>query len=405
MNKDWDQLWLNVNLATMNGDDYGIIENAAIACKGEHIAWLGPMGELPGKPDQLAVTVHHMQGEWITPGLIDCHTHLVYAGNRAHEFEQRLQGMSYAEIAKQGGGIRSTVQATRAANEAELYDLASARLQHWLAEGVTTIEIKSGYGLDETTELTMLKVARELGARHPITTRATYLGAHTLPDDALSADDYIQFVCETMLPKLADNKLADAIDVFCENIAFTPLQTEHIFQAAEKHKLPVKIHAEQLSDQGGAALAAKYHALSADHLEYLSETGIKAMADNDTVAVLLPGAFYFLQETQLPPIARLRQHQVPIAIATDHNPGSSPVNSILLMLNMACTLFGLTPAESLAGITRHAAKALGLSATHGSLSVNKLADLAIWNINHPVELSYQIGANPLQSVIYHGEYR
>lgn len=405
MSKNWDQLWLNVNLATMNGNDYGIIENAAIASKSEHIAWLGPMHELPGKPEQLADTVHNMQGEWITPGLIDCHTHLIYAGNRAHEFEQRLQGMSYADIAKQGGGIRSTVQATRAASETELYDLAATRLQHWLAEGVTTIEIKSGYGLDETTELCMLKVARELGARHPITTRTTYLGAHTSPDDASSADDYIQFVCESMLPTLANNKLADAVDVFCENIAFTPTQTEQIFQAASKYKLPIKIHAEQLSDQGGAALAAKYQALSADHLEYLSETGVKAMADNDTVAVLLPGAFYFLQETQLPPIELLRRYQVPIAIATDHNPGSSPVNSILLMLNMACTLFGLTPAESLAGITRNAAKALGLSASHGSLSVNKVADLAIWNSNHPVELSYQIGANPLQAVVYHGEYR
>ena len=392
----WDLLFVKARLASFAGAaPYGAVEHAALGIEDGRIAWLGPLGELPGPAGSLAKQVQNLDGRWITPGLIDCHTHLVYGGDRAREFELRLQGASYEEIARAGGGIRSTVTATRAAAEEDLYASAEARLQRLLEEGVTTVEIKSGYGLEVETELKQLRVARRLGEDHAVTVRTTFLGAHAVPPEfAEDAEGYIGTVVE-MLPRVAESGLADAVDAFCEGIGFTPAQTARVFQAARDQGLPVKLHADQLSDLGGAALAARFGALSADHLEYTSEAGVGAMAAAGTVAVLLPGAFYVLKETKLPPVAALRRHGVPIALATDSNPGSAPVTSLLLMLNMGCTLFGLTPEEVLAGVTRNAARALGMAASHGTLEVGKAADLCIWDIESPAELAYRIGFNPL----------
>jgi imidazolonepropionase len=383
-----DATWVNAQLATMVSG-YGTVADGVVAVTGGKISWVGPRSAWRGG----AREEHDARGAWITPGLVDCHTHLVYAGNRASEFELRLKGASYEEIARAGGGIVSTVKATRAASEAELFRISRKRIQSWLDEGATAIEIKSGYGLDRDTELRMLRVARRLGEE--ITVKTTFLGAHALPPEyAGRADEYIDFVCEEVLPAAAKEGLADAVDAFCERIAFDVSQTGRVFEKAKALGLPVKLHADQLSDSGGAALAAAYRALSADHMEFSGELGIGAMAREGTVAVLLPGAFYFLRETKLPPIDALRKHGVPIALATDHNPGSSPVSSPLLILNMACTLFRLTPEEALAGMTRHAAQALGLQKTHGSLEPGKAADLALWDIGSPAELAYALGANP-----------
>jgi imidazolonepropionase len=387
-----DFVFLNAKLATMNGPSYGAVVDAALAVTGNRISWVGPRSEWHAQ----AREEHDARGGWITPGLIDCHTHLVYAGNRAHEFEQRLKGATYEEIARAGGGILSTVKATRAASEEELLRLAQRRLSRWEAEGATVIEVKSGYGLDCDTELKMLRAARQLSG---LTVKTTFLGAHALPEEYKGrADAYIDFVCSDVLPEAKKQGLVDAVDAFCERIAFTPEQTRRVFEKAKALGLPVKLHADQLSDLGGAALAARHGALSADHIEFSNEAGIAVMARAGTVAVLLPGAFYFLREKQLPPIGALRRHGVPIALATDHNPGSSPLSSPLLVLNMACTLFGLTPEEALAGMTRNAARALGLQATHGTLEVGRHADLALWEIDAPAELAYACGANPCMKV-------
>lgn len=404
--KLWDTIFVDANLATMVPEtSFGIIENAAIAIAKGKIAWLGPMVELTEKPQQLAKHVHSLNKRWLTPGLIDCHTHLVYAGNRANEFEMRLSGKSYTEIAQAGGGIRATVAATRAASEEELFIQSEKRLLALLSEGITTIEIKSGYGLNTETELKILRVARSLAASHPVTIKTTLLGAHALPDEFTQrSDDYIDYVCNNMLPAAYAAGLVDAVDVFCETIAFSPAQTERVFQAAKQYNLPVKIHAEQLSNQQGAKLAAKYQALSADHLEWADEQSIQAMATSGMTAVLLPGAFYFLNETKKPPINLLRSHKVPMAISSDCNPGTSPVTSLLTMLNMACILFSLTPIEALAGVTKNAAKALGIASTHGTLEVGKHADFVVWDITNPRDLSYQIGMNSCFEVIKNGKF-
>ena len=399
----WDAIWRGGSLARMTQEGpYGLIEDGALAIADGRIVWVGRASDLPDAPERLAQRVHDLEGAWMTPGLVDCHTHLVYGGNRAREFELRLEGASYEEIARAGGGIRSTVTATRAATADELHRAALPRLHALLAEGVTTIEIKSGYGLTLDDELKQLQVARRLGAEHPVTVRTTYLGAHAVPPDfEARAEDYVDQVVES-LPRVAQSGLADAVDGFCEGIAFSPGQIARVFTAARALDLPVKLHADQLSDLGGAALAAHFHALSADHLEYTSPEGIAAMAEAGTVAVLLPGAFYFLRETRLPPIDAFRKAAVPMALATDCNPGSSPIASILTILNMACTLFHLTPEEALAGVTRQGARALGLGDSHGTLEVGKAADLAIWDIEGPGELAYAIGINPLRAVIKDG---
>ena len=393
-----DAVWLNANLATLRegGAPYGEIRDGAIAVKDGRIAWVGPRSEWKGR----AAQENDARGAWITPGLVDCHTHLVYAGNRADEFEQRLKGATYEEIARAGGGIQSTVRATRAASDTELAVLAARRLAQWIAEGVTVVEIKSGYGLDTETEMKMLRVARLLGDR--LSVRTTFLGAHALPEEFKGRQDaYIALVCGEMLPAAAP--LSDAVDAFCEGIAFTVKQTARVFTAAKKLGLPVKLHADQLSDTGGAQLAAQFGALSADHLEYTNEAGVETMAKAGTVAVLLPGAYYFLRETHRPPVGALRRHRVPIAIATDHNPGSSPLSSPLLAMNMACTLFNLTPEEALAGVTRNGARALGMQATHGTLETGKSADFALWKIDSPAQLAYEAGANPNAGVVRSGE--
>lgn len=402
----WDAVWTNVHLATLAGtagavDGYGTIRDGALAIDDGRIAWVGARRDLPAR--WRAETEHDGHNGWLTPGLIDCHTHLVYAGNRADEFELRLAGASYEDIAKAGGGIASSVRATRAAGEDELVAQAAVRLRQLVAEGVTTVEIKSGYGLDTANELKMLRAARRLAEACGVEVKTTFLGAHALPPEfAGRADDYIALVCEEMLPAVADAKLADAVDAFCERIGFTPAQTARVFDAAGKLRLPVKLHADQLSDLGGGRLAAEYRGLSADHLEHTSEASVRAMAEAGVAAVLLPGAFYFLRETQLPPIASLRRHGVPIAIATDCNPGTSPCTSLLLMLNMACTLFGLTPSEALAGVTRNAAKALGIGSEVGRLAPGQRADLALWEIAGPAELAYAFGANPLVARVARG---
>ncbi|HYD61911.1 MAG TPA: imidazolonepropionase [Noviherbaspirillum sp.] len=397
----WDAVWVNVHLATMSSPgSYGEIRDGAIAVHDGRIAWLGPRSALPAH--QAAIT-HDGKGCWLTPGLIDCHTHIVYAGNRSDEFEARLNGATYEEIAKRGGGIMSTVRATRAASEQELLEASLPRVRNLLAEGVTTLEIKSGYGLDLDTERKMLRVAREIGRKFPVRVKTTFLGAHALPPEyAGQADRYMEAVCQEMLPALAAENLIDAVDAFCEKIGFSAAQTERLFQAAQEHGLPVKLHAEQLSDQGGAALTAQYRGLSADHLEYLSPAGIDAMAESGTVAVLLPGAFYFLRETKLPPVQALRDARVPIAVSTDCNPGTSPMTSLLLAMNMACTLFRLTPQEALAGTTAHAAQALGIAHETGSLAAGKSADFALWEIERPVDLAYAIGGNPCRQVVHGG---
>jgi imidazolonepropionase len=400
-----DALWLNVHLATMAaGGPYGMIKDGALAVTGNRISWLGKRTDLSADYESRAGTVHDGRNGWMTPGLVDCHTHLVYAGSRAHEFELRLQGATYEEIARKGGGIRSTVAATREADEETLLKQSASRLEALMQEGITTVEIKSGYGLDLETELRMLRVARQLGEKYPVTVVPTYLGAHALPLEYEGRrDDYIEFVCDTVMPALATEKLAVAVDAFCENIAFTPEQTARVFKAAQKLGLAVKLHAEQLSDLKGAALAARFGALSADHLEYASEESIQAMAESGTVAVLLPGAFYFLRETKLPPIDLLRRYKVPLALSTDCNPGSSPTTSLLLILNMACTLFNMTPEEALAGITRNGAEALGLQHRIGTLECGKDADFVLWDIAEPAELAYRLGFNPMKQVVRRGK--
>lgn len=399
-----DALWLNVHLATMTaGDPYGMVKDGAIAVAGNKIALVGKRADLPVDFESRVGNVHDGGNGWITPGLVDCHTHLIYAGSRAREFELRLLGVTYEEIARQGGGIRSTVAATREADEQVLLKQSASRLKALMREGVTTVEIKSGYGLDLETELRMLRVARQLGEKYAVSIVPTYLGAHALPPEFEGrSDDYIDFVCDTVMPEVAARKLAVAVDAFCENIAFTPAQTERVFKTAQKLGLTVKLHAEQLSDLDGAALAARFGALSADHLEYASEQGIQAMSASGTVAVLLPGAFYFLREKKRPPIDLLRRYNVPMALSTDCNPGSSPTTSLLLILNMACTLFHMTPEEALAGITRNGARALGRQDRIGTLESGKDADFVLWDIDEPAELAYRIGFNPLQQVVRQG---
>jgi len=418
----WDTLWVDANLATMaaGAKTYGVIERGAVAAKDGRIAWVGYAADLPKPPDELAHEVRRCGNAWITPGFVDCHTHLVFGGNRAREFEMRLQGNSYEEIARAGGGIVSTVAATRAAVQDELIESAARRLAGLTREGVTTVEIKSGYGLDLETEIKMLEAAKALeryepspplqgrgqgggGAQH-IRVRRTFLGLHALPPEF--KDDraaYVQLVADVMIPAIAAAGLADAVDAFCETIGFTAEEVDYVFAAARAHGLKVKLHAEQLSNQNGAALAARYKALSADHLEYLDDAGVAAMAANGTVAVLLPGAFYFLRETQLPPIEALRKAGVQMAVASDCNPGTSPMTSPLAALNMACTLFRLTPEEALAGMTREAARALGLLDEIGTLELNKAADLAVWDVNSPAELSYWFGAPLLRERVFAGQ--
>ncbi|MDN7176804.1 imidazolonepropionase [Caballeronia sp. SEWSISQ10-4 2] len=393
-------IWRNARLAP-RADPADVLENAAIVVRDGRIEWFGAQGDMPAK---FAEAVgHDLEGRIVTPGLVDCHTHLVYAGNRAEEFAMRLEGVSYEDIAKRGGGIVSTVRNTRAASEDELFAQSLRRLDALLAEGVTALEIKSGYGLDLATERKMLRVARRLAAARPVTIATTFLGAHALPPEyAGRADDYIAYVCNEMLPTLAGEALVDAVDVFCERIAFTLEQAERVFDAASKLSLPVKMHAEQLSLMGGAALAAKHHALSADHLEFLDEAGVIAMREAGTVAVLLPGAFYFIREKQLPPIDLLRRHGVPIALATDSNPGTSPTTSLLLMLNMGCTLFRLSVAEVLAGVTRHGAKALGHADVSGEIAIGAKADFVAWDIETLAELAYWSGLDRCALVVRHG---
>ncbi|MBD8871866.1 imidazolonepropionase [Rhodanobacter sp. DHB23] len=386
----WDLLLTHANLAGVAGDaPFGSIEDGAVACADGRIAWVGAMCDLP--PGAEAMRIEDLGGALLTPGLVDCHTHLVFGGHRANEFDMRLNGASYEDVARAGGGIVSSVRATRAASEDELFAQSLPRARALLADGVTTLEIKSGYGLDLETERRMLRVARRIGESLGITVRTSFLGLHALPPEYRERrDDYVALVCDTMLPALAAEGLVDAVDAFCEKIAFTPAETRRLFERATRLGLPVKLHAEQLSDQGGAALVAAFDGLSADHLEHLGEAGIAAMAKAGTVAVLLPGAFYALRETQLPPVAALRGHGVPIAIATDCNPGTSPLLSLRLAANMACTLFRLTPEEALRGVTAHAARALGLH-DRGTLAVGQRADLVAWNAQQPAELCYWIG--------------
>jgi len=404
----WQWLWRNVRIATMDAAvdaPYGLIEHGAVAVANGRIAWVGNETMLP-ETLPASLTIVEGKGRLLTPGLIDCHTHLIYAGSRAREFAQRLRGDSYEAIARAGGGILSTLRATRAASEQVLFEQARGRLQALLREGVTTVEIKSGYGLELASELKMLRVARQLARRLPMTVRTSFLGAHALPPEyAGRADDYLEQLCERMLPAVAASGLADAVDCFTEGIAFDLAQTGRLFRRARALGLPLKVHAEQLSCLGGAALAARFGALSADHLEYLDSEGIAAMRRAGTVAVLLPGAFYFLGAGQKPPVAELRAQGVPMAVASDANPGSSPLFSLLLMLNMACTLFKLTPEEALTGVTRHAARALGLAHQLGSLSVGKQADLLLWPVDEPAELAYQFGALRPSQMMQAGQLR
>ena len=392
-------LFTNARIATMAAPEgLGIIGDGALLVEGDSIAWLGPEAEAP-ESDRTV----DCRGRLMTPGLIDCHTHLIHAGSRAKEFEMRLQGASYAEISRAGGGIVSTVKATREASEEELVAGGAARLDCLLAEGVTTVEIKSGYGLDVETETRMLRAARALGRRHPVDVVTSYLGAHALPPEY--RDDranYLRLVCDEALPAVAADGLADAVDAFCETIAFTVEEVEQVFLRAGELGLPVKLHAEQLSNLGGAAMAARHGALSVDHLEYLAETDVPAIASAGTVAVLLPGAYYYLRETQAPPVAALKRHGVPIAVATDLNPGSSPVHSLLAAMNMACVLFGLTPGEALRGVTTNAARALGLG-DRGRLEPGLRADLVLWDADGPADLVYSLGLNACAAVIRKGE--
>ena len=399
---DWDLLLTDLNVATMadGHEPYGAIENAAIAISAGRIAWIGPEADLPGEE---AANRRSLGGRWLTPALIDCHTHLVFAGNRAAEFEQRLSGATYEEIARAGGGIMSTVNATRAADDKDLLQQTASRLDILRAEGCATVEIKSGYGLNLQSELRLLKVIRELGKQSGVSIVSTFLGAHAIPAEYRGkADDYIDVVCEEMLPAVHENQLADSVDADCESIAFSTKQVSKVFEKARELGLPVKLHADQLSDCGGAELAAEFAALSADHLEYTPPRGIDALASAGTTAVLLPGAFLTLGETQRPPVAALRDRQVPIAIATDCNPGTSPVCSLRTTMALATSLFRLTPEECLAGVTRNAARALGLGEDRGTLEQGKRADIAAWDIGHPQELSYWIGRNELAELIVAG---
>ena len=394
------RLWRHARLATLAGSGWGLIDRGALLSEGDHIAWVGPEAELPA--GLAAHEEHDLDGALVTPGLVDAHTHLVYGGQRADEAEQRLNGARYEDIARAGGGIRATVAATRRASADELFHSAAARARALMAQGVTTVEVKSGYGLTLEAEARCLRVARRLGDELALTVRTTYLGAHTLaPEFEGRADDYIAAVCR-WLPELHAQGLVDAVDAFCETVGFTPAQTRRVFDAARALGLPVKLHAEQLSDQGGAALAASFGALSCDHLEYLGAEGIAAMRAAGSVAVLLPGAFYMLRETRLPPVAALREAGVPIAVATDHNPGTSPALSLPLMAHMACTLFRLTPLEAVHSITLNAARALGLH-DRGMLAPGQRADLAVWDLEHPNELCYWFGHNACTRVVAAGK--
>lgn len=397
------RIWTNARLATFAPSlpGLGIIEDGVVIAEGERITYAGPAATAAYRS---AAEVIDCEGRWILPGLIDCHTHLVYAGSRAREFELRLEGASYEEIARAGGGIRSTVAAVRAASEANLIAESLPRLDALISEGVTTIEIKSGYGLDLENELKQLRAARALTGRRKVSVTTTLLAAHTVPPEFEGqADAYIGLVCEQIIPAAAEAGLADAVDAFCETIGFTPEQTDRVFAAARAAGLPVKLHADQLSDLGGGALAARHNALSADHLEYLDDAGIAAMAKAGTVAVMLPGAYYFLRDTRPPPIEALRRHGVPLAVATDCNPGTSPMTSLLLAMNMAATLFRMTPQECLAGVTRNAARALGIEAETGTLEAGKSCDLSIWDIAAPAELVSNIGLNRLHARIWRGQ--
>jgi imidazolonepropionase len=396
-----DKVWINARLATLGASrGLGLITHGAVAAREGRIAWIGPMSDMPALEADERIDV---AGRWITPGLIDCHTHLVYAGDRAHEFELRLAGASYEEIARAGGGILSTVKATRAASEDELIATTLPRLDVLIAEGVTTIEIKSGYGLETDAEARQIRAARAMARLRPISVATTFLGAHALPPEAEGDNDaYIQRVCGDMLPAIAREGLADAVDAFMEGIAFNGEQTARVFEAAKRLKLPVKLHADQLSNLGGASLAARFGALSADHLEYTDEAGAMAMAKSGTVAVLLPGAFYFIRETRKPPVDLLRKHGVKIAIATDCNPGSSPLTSLLMTMNMAATLFRLTVDEIIAAVTREAARALGRLDETGTLELGKWCDLAIWDVERLAELAYRMGYNPLHARVWRG---
>jgi imidazolonepropionase len=404
MAERFDRIWHNARLATMRQDlpDLGVIEHGLIAARDGHIIFAGAHSDFPS--DAEAAERIDCAGRWITPGLIDCHTHLVFGGNRAHEFELRLAGASYEEIARAGGGIVSTVAATRAAGEAELIASALPRLDALIGEGVTSVEIKSGYGLNTETEMRQLAAARALGRNRPVTVKTTFLGAHALPPEAGGdKDGYIDLVCREMLPAVARAGLADTVDAFMESIAFSKDQTARVFAAAKALGLPVKLHADQLSNLGGAALAAQFSALSADHLEHTDGAGVAAMATARTVAVLLPGAFYFIRETQKPPIELFRAQGVNMALATDCNPGSSPLTSLLLVMNMGATLFRMTVAECLAGVTREGARALGILGETGTLEAGKWCDLAIWDVERPAELVYRIGFNPLHRRVWRGQ--
>ncbi|KGD74732.1 imidazolonepropionase [Tatumella morbirosei] len=394
-------LWHHCRAVTMSGGKYNLISDAALLTHGKTIFWIGESGDLPQVPVTNRVDLN---GRLVTPGLVDCHTHSVFGGNRAAEFEQRLQGVSYAEIAAAGGGIASTVRETRAASEQLLFRQAGQRIQALRQDGVTALEIKSGYGLDLQSERKMLRVIRQLGQKLPLTIRSTCLAAHAVPPEYQGrADDWIDYICGQLLPELHQEGLVDAVDAFCEHLAFTSAQVERVFQVATSLGLPVKLHAEQLSLQHGAALAARYHALSADHLEYLCEPDIAEMAQQGTVAVLLPGAYYFLRETRLPPVSLLRQYGVAMAISSDMNPGTSPMLSLRLVMNMACTLFRMTPEEALAGVTVYAARALGIENDCGSLEAGKEASFVAWDVEHPAELSYWLGGALSKQVIFQGE--
>jgi imidazolonepropionase len=403
MAERFDRIWLNARLATLREDlpELGAIEHGVIAARDGRIVFAGPRSDFPSSAG--AAEWIDCAGRWITPGLVDCHTHLVFGGNRAHEFELRLSGASYEEIARAGGGIVSTVAATRAASEAELVASALPRLDALIGEGVTTLEIKSGYGLNTETEMRQLSAARALGRHRQVAIRTTFLGAHAMPPEADGDKDrYIDLVCQEMLPAVVQAGLADAVDAFMEGIAFSKDQTARVFRAAKALGLPVKLHADQLSNLGGAALASEFSALSADHLEHTDEAGVAAMARAGTVAVLLPGAFYFIRETTKPPVELFRAHGVTMALATDCNPGSSPLTSLLLAMNMGATLFRMTVAECLAGVTREAARALGVVGETGTLEAGKYCDLAIWDIDRPAELVYRIGFNPLHRRVWRG---
>ena len=401
--QEWDLTLTDVHLATMSegATPYGIVKDGALAISGGRIAWLGPAAELPANGN---CETRSLDGQWLTPALIDCHTHLVFAGNRAEEFELRLKGVSYEEIARSGGGIMSTVNATRVASDDDLQSATAQRLHALKREGVATVEIKSGYGLNTETELRMLQVIRTLAANSGLSLRSTFLGAHAIPVEyAGKSGQYIDLVCNEMLPAAHEAELADAVDAFCENIAFSTDEVTRVFECAKSLGIPVKLHADQLSDGGGAALAAGFDALSADHLEFTSTKGVQAMAEAGTAAVLLPGAFLTLGETQLPPVAMMRENGVRIAIATDCNPGTSPICSLRTVMNLARSLFHITPEECLTGVTRNAAHALGLAQDRGTLEVGKRADIAIWDIGHPRELSYWMGLNEITELLIAGE--